>query len=87
MNAGPTAWLVSFFVLLGGSGVLLRGRILERRIVALERSLGAFADIGGGDPAGKAGELEILEHLLQINDSLLQEIRTADTSRPGSEGS
>lgn len=78
MNA-PEGLLLILVILLG-AGLLWRGRILERRIAALERSLGAFAGLGGG-VAGRAGDEEVLEHLLAINDGLLQEIKSPEGSR------
>jgi hypothetical protein len=85
--AGGTAaqWLVLLLVVLGGAGLLLRCRALEKRLVALERSLGAFAELGGGE-SSPAGDEEILDHLLAINDGLLQETRNPVGSPKGSEG-
>lgn len=79
-------WLVVLLVVLGGAGLMFRCRALEKRIVALERSLGAFGSLSGGE-SGEGGDEAVLQHLLAINDGLLEEIRTSEIPRKGSEAS
>lgn len=66
------------FALLGGIIVILRFRALDRRVIALERSLGAFAALGGGDGGTSVNDEQILQHLLEINEGLLGELKSSN---------
>lgn len=73
---GAPEWLLLAVILLS-AGLLWRGRRLEQRILALERSLGAFATLGGA--AGPIDDEELLRCAQAFTDSLLQEVTTSET--------
>lgn len=79
----PLAELILVLLLsLGGTVQIWRSRSLEKRILSIERSLGALANLGaagGGDPLQ---DPQALRKLLAVNEAWLADVKSNENLMP-----
>lgn len=84
MSVFPIELAILLLVAVGGTAFLARFRSLEKRILSIELSLGAFAGLGSGGGGDPLDDEQVLRHLDAMNKNLIGELSRTEEPAPKS---